>query len=197
MSEPVIPFAHRQRLLAAYRIIGPSSAPHRQLDKGFVRSLIKQAGLSSKKHLEKWLTIHRLVDHSPLPPRPGFGLLQSIQGHMQIIIHQWARAHPANNQRKKNILSINLLFLLCLLKHGQKSFDTYAREFPLNVSPVRIGNTLEQFARLMEHSEWGRTAVPIRISSIRPGISPRRSIVRLIQTQARAVSGRASSIKPK
>lgn len=172
-QEPTIPARHRQQLVTAYnrmRIETPAHFQIRELDKGFIRLVIRQAGLSSKKHLEKWVTIHSLVRHSPIPPRPSYQTVSGVEGLMQIIVRQWVRAHPANNRRKKNILSINLLFLLCLLKLGQKQYDTYRNEFPLNVSQVRIGHTLQAFSQLMGNSEFGVYRVPIRVSRVKASL---------------------------
>lgn len=117
--------------------------------------MIRESGLSTKKYLEKWITIYiHLGMQPPLPNRPNPALVDCVNTYLDIIAREWNNAHPSfKGQRRENIKNINFLFQLSLLKSGYLNYITYANEFPVVVSDAKYQELVTDLYGLLMRSD--------------------------------------------
>ena len=95
-----------------------------------------------------------------LPPRPSQRVLALAESHLKDITDVWTEHEqqlPHETRRRKNIISINLLFQFAIFKAGgQRAYDMYLPEFPLkNISNDKKVGLIRAFHDLMRnHEQW-------------------------------------------
>lgn len=156
-TEPGICSAHRTLLLDAFDRLAPNLQTNQY--KQLARSLIQEAGLSSRKYLEKYLSIFVMVGGKLPVPRPSQALVEDIKSEIKTIIKAWNQ-YVTLLPKKRTIISINIILLVCVLRvAGQKVFDMYYHELPITKADLLRNIGLFQTIML---SDWGVFPIPMR-----------------------------------
>ena len=157
LQEPTICATHRTLLYKAFLESGGAATLRTTNYKQFSRSLIVSANLSTRKYLEKYLSIYVMCG-GQLPPRLSQHTISEIKDELRVVLRQW-NAYVSELPRKQTIISINLILLCCLLRvAGMHLYELHCDELPISEPELR---NLKLFQLLML-PEWGVFPCPMR-----------------------------------
>lgn len=120
--------------------------------------VIQEAGLSVKRHWEKFLTINEMLRPGTTPPRPSTATLEQFETWFGAISTAWDKADdyvkkaPGRKKPRSHIISVNFVMHQLLLRVSMGAYLFYRGEFPLtNIGkPASLKATVGYMVRLCE-----------------------------------------------
>lgn len=178
-----------------YRLASPPRARAEdggpRLSKSEIRKIITLSGLSTRRYLEKWLTIRCFIDgRRRIAPAPD--VYSSVSASLNEMSRCWDTDVSVRLGRD-NIPSINFLFRVALLRHSMAAYLTHRTQFPLDNKKARTVTRLwGYYVELCRSLNW-LVFVPLYCTAPRnvvvagrrmPRAAPKRHLIALPGSRA-------------
>jgi hypothetical protein len=168
LQEPVIASSIRDQILATYRKRGRGCKNGEwrrgpEMSKGDVKDLLREANVSTKKYLEKWLTIRKICTGYQ-PPRLHPSILDQVQNDFSKVKRIWQENRNNLRRGRKNLIKYNEVICNLLLRAGgQAVYDTYRDALPGISNALRV-ELLEIWRDINKQADW-IVCVPVSVRS--------------------------------